>query len=221
VSDKRFFVRGLFFDLDGTIVDSRDAYFEASRIAFEAVGRKPLGFCASLEIPKRLEQGLSIEDLVRSDTKQFLNTYLQSFYSLTKTKTKTFPNVKATLETLSRHAKLALITMRYVPKANVIDELKQFNLAQPFTYIITALDAEKPKPSPQALIKTIKHMDINMCDCAIIGDSVTDMQCGKAAGTKTIAVLTGLYTRQELEKEKPDLILEDLTKLAKYLIFPN
>ena len=34
-------VKGIFLDLDGTIVDSKEAYIEAARIAFEACGQKP------------------------------------------------------------------------------------------------------------------------------------------------------------------------------------
>lgn len=57
-------IKGVFFDLDGTIVDSREAYLEAARIAFLKLGKKPLETCATLEIPRKLEQGLSITDLV-------------------------------------------------------------------------------------------------------------------------------------------------------------
>jgi beta-phosphoglucomutase-like phosphatase (HAD superfamily) len=32
--------KGIFLDLDGTIVDSTEAYIEAARIAFQAVGQK-------------------------------------------------------------------------------------------------------------------------------------------------------------------------------------
>ena len=41
---KRLKVDGLFFDLDGTIVDSREAYFEAAKIAFHTIGQKTLNY---------------------------------------------------------------------------------------------------------------------------------------------------------------------------------
>jgi phosphoglycolate phosphatase-like HAD superfamily hydrolase len=49
------------------------------------------------------------------------------------------------------------------------------------------------------------------------GDSVNDLRAGKAAGVRTIGFLSGLYTREELELESPDLILADLSALPKYL----
>jgi HAD superfamily hydrolase (TIGR01509 family) len=170
-----------------------------------------------LEIPRRLEQGLSIRDIVQSDVQRFLDVYLKTYYSVTRIKTKLVPNVQATMQVLSRKAKLALITMRFVPKKAVVEELKQFGLAQYFTYVVTALDTQKPKPSPEALIKAVKALDVDMCDCIIAGDSVTDIRAGKAAGAMTVAVLSGLFSREELAWETPDLILGDVTELPLFL----
>ncbi len=217
MSQKKLKVRGLLFDLDGTIVDSKEAYLEAARAAFDILGQKPPENQAALEIPKRLEQGFSINDLIGADVKSFLNVYLETYYSVTKVKTKPVPHVHDTLDALSTRAKLALITMRYIPKASVIEELEGFGLAQFFTYVVTALDTHRPKPSPEALIKAVKALDINMCDCVIVGDSVTDVRAGKAAGAMTVAVLSGLFSREELARETPDLILNDVTELPFFL----
>lgn len=111
--------------------------------------------------------------------------------------------------------------MRYVQKTIIIDELTQFGLAQFFTHVVTALDTEKPKPNPEALIKAIKKLDVNICDCVMVGDSVTDIRCGKAAGTKTVAVTSGLFSHDELAKETPDLILNNITELPLFLDFTN
>ena len=217
MGQKMLKVKGILFDLDGTIVDSRAAHLEAARVALTALNKQPLEVRQALEIPKRLEQGLPIEYLVGADVKAFLDIYLSTYYSNTKTKTKPIPNVKAALEVLSQKAKLALITMRFVPKAIVIEELGQFGLAQYFSHVVTALDTHKPKPSPESLIKAVKTLDVNICDCVIVGDSVTDVRAGKAAGALTVAVLSGLFSHDELAKEHPDLILEDVTKLPTFL----
>jgi HAD superfamily hydrolase (TIGR01509 family) len=209
--------KGIFLDLDGTIVDSRQAYFEAAKIAFKTVGVKPPEKQATLEIPRRLEQGLSIEDIIKVDEEKFLPIYLNTYYSVTQAKTKLIPHVSAALEILSQKAKLALITMRYVPREAVIAELKLFKIAHYFTYVVTALDTSKPKPSPEALIQCVKALDVEICDYVIAGDSVNDVRAGKAAGAKTVAVLSGLFQCEELAKEYPDLILPDVTELPKFI----
>ena len=211
--EKKLKVKGFLFDLDGTIVDSRDAYVEAARTAFEALGQAPPENLTAMEIPRRLEQNLAIDSIVKTDARKFLNCYLECYYKVTKNKTKPMPNVQRTLEMLSGKLKLALITMRFVPKKAIWEDLTEFGLANYFTYIVTALDTHKPKPSPEALIKTGKALDVNMCDCAIVGDSIIDLRAGKAAGTMTVAVLSGLFSYEALSREKPDLILNDVTEI--------
>ncbi|HJW65609.1 MAG TPA: HAD family hydrolase [Candidatus Bathyarchaeia archaeon] len=221
MNQKKLKVKGILFDLDGTIVDSKQAYVEAARAAFESAGQKPPETRDSLEIPRRLEQSLPINDIVRFDVQRFLDVYLKTYYNVTRTMTRLVPNAEASLQVLSGKAKLALITMRFVPKTAVIEELERFGLAEYFTYVVTALDTHKPKPSPEALIKAVKALDVNMCDCVIVGDSVIDMRAGKAAGAMTVAVLSGLFSREELSRETPDLILKDVTELPLFLDYFN
>jgi HAD superfamily hydrolase (TIGR01509 family) len=209
--------KGIFLDLDGTIVDSREAYYEAARTAFQAMGQKPLEPKATLEIPRRLERKQSLVDIIEGDTQRFLEIYLRTYYAITLYKTKPFPDVSTTLNILSRKAKLALITMRSATKENIMNELKHFDIAKYFTHVVTALDTRRPKPSPEALINCVKAIDARICDCIIVGDSISDIKAGKAAGAKTVAVLSGLFFKEELAKEKPDLILKNINMLPNHI----
>ena len=210
-------VKAIFLDLDGTIVDSREAYIEAARIACEACGQKMLGEKTAFEIPRRLEQGFTISDIVKSDATKFLRIYFETYYSITREKTKLIPNVSATLENLSAKTKLALITMRYAPRQVIIEELECFGISKYFSHVVTGLDTSKPKPSPEALIACVRALDVDICDCIIAGDSVNDVRAGKAAGARTVAVLSGLFHCEELIKECPDLILNDVNALPKFI----
>jgi len=208
----------ILLDLDGTIVDSRDAYKEAVKTAFAAFGQNFGVAEVATEIPRRLEQNLPINDLLKGiDTQKFLDLYLNAYYKATATKTKPIPKIEVTLRKLSEKAALALITMRYVPKENVIKELENFGLAKYFQHVITALDTHTPKPSPEALIKCAKKFGVQPCECLVVGDSVADIKVGKNAGAKTVAALSGIFSREELEREKPDLILENVNQLPDFL----
>jgi HAD superfamily hydrolase (TIGR01549 family) len=143
--------------------------------------------------------------------------YLRAYYSATEAKTKLMPNIVETLQMLSEKAKLALITMRNCPNQVIQKELDYLGIAKYFTYIVTAMDTTKPKPSPEALIRCVEALDLKMCDCIIAGDSVNDVRAGKAAGAGTVAVLSGLFNLDELTREFPDLILHDVTMLPEYL----
>ncbi len=211
-------VKGLLIDLDGTLVDSREAYHAALTEAFTAMGIKKFNDRIALEIPRRLEQNKPIDDLIsEGSAEKFLNTYLKAYYRLTESKVKALPDVSKTLKELSKKAKLALLTMRYMPKENITKELENFDLARYFCCIVTALDTPCPKPSPEALKKCATQLDVKIAECAVVGDSVTDVQAGKNAGAKTVAVTSGIFTREELENEKPDLILENINKLPAFL----
>ncbi|TRO53258.1 hypothetical protein E2P61_01785, partial [Candidatus Bathyarchaeota archaeon] len=89
---KKLKVNGIFIDLDGTIVDSREAYYEAARIAFSAIGQKMPEKKSVLEIPRKLERKQPINDIIKGDLHKFLSTYLNAYYAITAKKTKPFPN---------------------------------------------------------------------------------------------------------------------------------
>ncbi len=203
----------ILFDFDGTLVNSREAYLEAAKVTFATLRLAMPTSKEVLEIPKRLEQNLALNDIVEGDIAKFLTVYLATYNSITKEKTTPIPHIQGTLARLSSRAKLAITTMRFVSKAQIMQELKQFSLDTYFDNVITALDTRRPKPSPEPLIKAVAPFNVDLADCVVVGDSVIDIRAGKAAGAKTVSVLSGLYSHEELELEKPDLIIEDVTRL--------
>ncbi len=211
-------VKGIILDLDGTLVDSRDAYLEAARTAFAIFGSEEVNSRTVIEIPKRLEQNMSIASLIKGiDVNEFLKVYLKAYYKLAADRTKPFPGIERTLAKLSRKAKLALTTRRNVNQKEVTKELRKFGLAKYFKTVITSMDTEKPKPSPEPLMKCSEQLGIGTCDCVAVGDSVIDIAAGKNAGTKTVAVLSGIFSLSELKRAKPDLILESVNQLPDFL----
>jgi phosphoglycolate phosphatase len=210
--------KGIMFDLDGTILDVRSAYLEAAKKAFSSMGQRTVNIVLVTEIPKRLEQDQPIDNLLEGiDVREFLRIYLRSYYQSTTDKAKLIPRVSETLTLLCRKAKLALITRRGVSQEEVKKELEKFGLDNFFQYITTALDTEKPKPSPEALIRCSREMRVSPSDCIIVGDSVVDVRAGKNASIRTVAVLSGIFSREELEKENPDLILENVNQLPNHI----
>jgi len=49
---------------------------------------------------------------------------------------------------------------------------------------------------------------------SLIGDHPNDIRAARANGIRAIAVATGLSSMEELRREKPDVVLEDLTSLT-------
>jgi len=216
--------RALLLDLDGTLVDSSEALKEAGRAGFVALGLS--GFTddtVAFEVARRLEQDQAIDDLFselhrgKEVEERFLPAYLDAYYSAVMFKGRPFPKAKETLQALSARFPLALITLRYVVREQIIDELKHLGLGRYFRVVVTTLDVEKPKPSPEALLVAARKLRVPITKCAIVGDSIVDIQAGRAAGAKTVAVTTGLFTRRELEAQKPDLIIKNIAILPRYV----
>jgi phosphoglycolate phosphatase-like HAD superfamily hydrolase len=63
----------------------------------------------------------------------------------------------------------------------------------------------------------MQALNVESNDCIIAGDSINDVRAGKAAGAGTVALLSGLFHSEELIKEKPDLILNDVSALPNYI----
>jgi histidinol phosphatase-like enzyme len=55
-------------------------------------------------------------------------------------------------------------------------------------------DCDCRKPRPGMLLRASRELGLDMNDAIFIGDSITDMQAGSAAGVPTMLVLTGLGT---------------------------
>ena len=92
-------VKGILLDLDGTIVDSKEAYLEAVKTAFKIMGQRIVDAKIVTEIPKRLEQNLPIKDLLKGiDVQKFLDIYLNAYAQATSLKTKPMPKISDTLE---------------------------------------------------------------------------------------------------------------------------
>jgi phosphoglycolate phosphatase-like HAD superfamily hydrolase len=217
-------VKGLLVDLDGTLVDPTKALLEAATAGYVAIGADTFDAQVGIEIARRMEQRQRIKDLFSpeyrnpSTLKKFVNAYIDAYYVSTLTKAIPFAGVHETLETLVQDFPLALVTLRFMPKKQIVKELAQLRLLRYFRAVVTAKDVAKPKPFPDAVMKGAEQLGIPVNRCAVIGDSVVDIQAGKAANAITIAVLSGLYSRTELEKENPDLIIENINHLPKLLL---
>ena len=52
----------------------------------------------------------------------------------------------------------------------------------------------------------------------VIGDTPSDIRCGRAIGAKVVAVATGVFGAHELEPHRPDVLLNDLREADAWLL---
>ena len=95
--------------------------------------------------------------------------------------------------------------------------LKIAGVEELFEVIITSDDAPNRKPDPEPLIECARRLDVNPNKCVYVGDTRTDIKAGKAAGMKTVGVLTGFDDYDMLAKEGPDAIIDSIRNLLEVI----
>lgn len=75
------------------------------------------------------------------------------------------------------------------------------------------------KPKPKFLREAAAEFGLALARCFMVGDRVSDIQCGQNAGTKTILVLTGAG-RETLAKgeAKPDFVADDIGQAVDWIL---
>jgi HAD superfamily hydrolase (TIGR01509 family) len=121
---------------------------------------------------------------------------------------KLFPGTKELLEMLHGKVKMGLASMNN--RSVIIHLLKANDLEKYFDAVLTAESISCSKPNPEIFLKTASKLKTIPEKCLILEDSIFGVKAAKSANMSCIAVLTGVYSRQELETEKPDLIVATL-----------
>ena len=210
------------FDWDGTLADTRNAILFSFRKALQTINVEVDDEFVERRIGTGAER--TFKEILQLKGKQFDNALIKS---LVKEKVqaeieiskeiKLFPGARKLLESLHGKTKLALASMNNRP---VIEHLlNQMDLNRFFEVILTVEEVTKFKPDPEIFLKTASYMNTKPEKCVVVEDSIFGVQAAKAAGMACVAVLTGAYNKAELEKGKPELMVNSLTETNKILSF--
>ena len=83
--------------------------------------------------------------------------------------------------------------------------------------LLTRDDVARVKPDPAHLHEALDALGVAPDESLMVGDHITDIEVGKAAGTWTAGVLTAQTTREEFEEMGADLILTSAAELTELL----
>jgi beta-phosphoglucomutase-like phosphatase (HAD superfamily) len=89
--------------------------------------------------------------------------------------------------------------------------LLQINgLTDCFNIVLTVEEVFHSKPEPEIFLKMAEQLKAKPQACVVFEDSIFGVKAAKSAGMGCIAVTTGVYKKEELKGERPDLIVESL-----------
>ena len=207
----------LIFDLDGVIINSGADIANAVNHTRKLFGRSLL---SNDEIIGYVGHGA--EALIRSSFRgcsedlinKALPLYLQYYLDNALIETSLYPNVKETLEDLKwrrEDKKIALVTNK--PEAIAERILVGLGVRQYFDLIVGPESVMKMKPDPEGIIKVLNTLGRSPEQAVMIGDSHTDIEAGKRAGTKTCGAAYGLGNKEELIKSNPDFVINNINEV--------
>ena len=175
-------IRGIIFDCDGVLFESRRANLVFYNTVLDAMGEPQVAetdpvrmhLCHTAASPRvfaellgaeRAEQALALAQQI--DYRQFIPWMDPE------------PGMVDALASLSQHYPLAVATNRGFSMPQI---LEHFSLAGYFRTVVTSRDVPNPKPSPDMLFEAARRLGLEPGTLLFVGDSNLDQAAARAAG---------------------------------------
>lgn len=206
---------GIFFDHDGTLVDSLDVVVEATNAVLVAEGLDPAPRAVVVAAMVKAT-GPRMGFHCRCEDPQRQDRLAQDFYREANRLphlARTYPGVPALLGGLAgRGLRLGLVSNNQ--GAFVRRVLNALGLAAWLQVVLGEEDMPAPKPDPRGLLSAARRCGCAAPDCWYVGDSAVDLAVARAAGMGAVGVTWGTTPRRELEAMGFDLLVDTPGELA-------
>jgi phosphoglycolate phosphatase len=215
-----FSYKSVFFDLDGTLVDSaQDLQFAIDVMADELEIEKPglqnvknwIGN-GTLKLVERTLQNAGPVQPSELQLKRAFAIFSGAYRDCIGEHSKLFSGTKELLvRLLANNTKIACITNKPL---EFTEFLLQQNMISQFFSIICAGDNVKfRKPDPWPLLHASDYFKHDIKDCLMIGDSQHDIEAARNAGCEVMAVSYGYNHGQDITDFNPDCVIGDFKQL--------
>jgi phosphoglycolate phosphatase len=209
------------WDVDGTLVDSRQTIFDSMQSAFAAAGLPPLTYEAARQVVGLgLMEGVGVllpeaEPEVRE---RVANGYKTAFGAKVSQPGYVEPLYHGAAETLDRLRagdwKIAMATGK--SRRGVETIIRMHGWADLFDSTHCADDGPG-KPHPAMVLEAMKALGVGPERTIMVGDTAHDMRMAKAAGVYAQGVSWGFHTAEEVREGGADHIAHDFAELDRQL----
>ena len=213
-------VRGILFDLDGTLVDSAPDIANAANNMLKTLG-EPAAEPEQIRgwigngIPKLVKRALSKHFDGEPDPvlfNQALPIFMQHYERDVCVDSYLYEGVPETLQKLHDQG----FTLGCVTNKNAsctLPLLHQLEIDRYFTSIVSGDTCANKKPHPEPILFGIQEMELSTKSCALIGDSAHDIHAAHAANIPAIAVSYGYNQGVDLNTQNPYAIVDQFADI--------
>ncbi len=215
-------IRGVIFDLDGTLLDSIGVYTEAFNRGIGKWGHKPV---SQERIASFLNRGASLAEILKAlfpflsdeEVSAYKQEILKAYLDLEKEKVFLQPGAREVLlELREMGLRVGVVTGRATRGEEKWMELRRLGVDHLIEVMITGAEAAR-KPSPEGIVRCLEILKLSPGECVFVGDSEADIEMGKAAGVLTAVIPKGVASLEALKKREPDVILSKLEELPLWI----
>jgi phosphoglycolate phosphatase len=201
--------RAIVFDLDGTLVDSLADIIGAFQDAFVELGHAPPASERVRELIglplETMYAGFAPAESVAELSRAYRRIYPQRFTRLSRP----FPGVREALALLrARGYRLAVATTKRTDMAERL--LAALDLSHSIDHI-QGTDGFPHKPAPDVVLRALAALDAE--GAWMVGDTVHDVEAGRAAGLATYGLTWGTHDAERLRAAGADRVEDSLTAL--------
>lgn len=213
-------IKNIFFDMDGTILDTLQDILDAVNFALKECGYERVH---TYEDGKRFIGGgayvlaaraLAFTDYTDEELTKFREVFFQHYQEFQDRNTKPFPGMINFLRDLKKKYRLFIISNK---PDFLLQEIVHKKLEDSLFCDLIGHKEENPeKPDPFAVNEMISKHHLNRDECIYVGDSIIDIQTAINAKVKSCLVTYGYgqYNKELLKKaDYTASNVEDLRKL--------
>ena len=210
--------KAVIFDLDGTLLNTLEDLANSCNYALEQYGYK----VHELEKYKRflgdgrlklIERILPEEYRNPEIIEKVLTIYDEHYKVHMDDITRPYDGILEVLDILRENEmKLAVVSNKPHEFATEV-VLKYFG--DRFDVVFGHRENFKTKPDPETVLEAIKKLGVKKEECIFVGDSDIDIKTAKNANLKSIGVLWGFRSKEELEAEGADYLVSNVGEILK------
>ncbi len=213
-------VKAIFWDNDGTLVNTERLYFQATK---EVLAKAGVELTRDLFVEFFLNQSrgawhLAEEKGVSQSEIESLRSERNELYGrMLVAEPLAIPGVEETLARLKGHFIMGIVTSSRRDHFELIH--RGTHLTPYFDFILTREDYTNSKPNPDPYLRALECVDVEKRECLVIEDSERGLKAANGAGLKCWVIPNDLTETGNFSCA--DRILGDITEVPMHLLTRN